>query len=448
MQSNLKKEQPMERQMSLFDEGGMADDGMDVDPVSGNEVPPGSLAEEVRDDVDAKLSSGEYVVPADVVQYFGLKFFEDLRGKAKSDLANMDKEGRIGGKAATEEVPQEEEEELSPEELEMLKEVMGQSPVQMAEGGAVPTPLDNSNVPDRFKSKAFNPDAFKTVGGTYLQSGTGGTPGSGTMYKTFFGPSGETKLIRFLNGKPQTPIPEGFTEKSSNALEDQEAKEQAEKEAEEEAARISNLGPAEEAEPSQSWGEAAMEALSESSATELGIEALSGTNINDSFLGKAGDVVGGVLGAGIDALGVAQNLTSLAEAEAYSKIGKERGEDTTTLDGMISDSRNGMNSEEKTADNIFGSQGKSNFKSYQEAKSASKTGKTPTTTETTTTATPATTPTESSDEDSSPSTGGSRSGGLGGGEMNKGGLVKKRVTKKTTTKKKTSPRKKGLASKS
>ena len=28
------------KQMSLFDEGGMADDGMDVDPVSGNEVPP------------------------------------------------------------------------------------------------------------------------------------------------------------------------------------------------------------------------------------------------------------------------------------------------------------------------------------------------------------------------------------------------------------------------
>ena len=36
-------------QMSfLFEEGGIADDGMDRDPVSGNEVPSGSMAEEVR----------------------------------------------------------------------------------------------------------------------------------------------------------------------------------------------------------------------------------------------------------------------------------------------------------------------------------------------------------------------------------------------------------------
>ena len=53
----------------LYQEGGMQDDGMDRDPVSGNEIPPGSLAKEVRDDIPAQLSEGEYVVPADVVQY-------------------------------------------------------------------------------------------------------------------------------------------------------------------------------------------------------------------------------------------------------------------------------------------------------------------------------------------------------------------------------------------
>ena len=30
----------MEQQMSLFEEGGMKDDGLDRDPVSGNEIPP------------------------------------------------------------------------------------------------------------------------------------------------------------------------------------------------------------------------------------------------------------------------------------------------------------------------------------------------------------------------------------------------------------------------
>ena len=78
-------------------EGGIRDDGLNVDPVSGNEIPSGSLAEEVRDDIPAQLSGGEYVVPADVVRFFGVKFFEDLRMEAKQGLQAMERNGRIGG---------------------------------------------------------------------------------------------------------------------------------------------------------------------------------------------------------------------------------------------------------------------------------------------------------------------------------------------------------------
>jgi len=87
----------MDRQMSMFEEGGIADDGMDRDPVSGNEIPSGSLASEVRDDIPAQLSEGEYVVPADVVRYFGVKVFEDMRMEAKMGLREMERDGRIGG---------------------------------------------------------------------------------------------------------------------------------------------------------------------------------------------------------------------------------------------------------------------------------------------------------------------------------------------------------------
>lgn len=83
----------------MYKEGGLATDGVDTDPVSGNDVPAGSNAEDVRDDVDAKLSSGEYVVPADVVKYFGVAHFEKLREKAKLGLEGMDDDGRIGGSA-------------------------------------------------------------------------------------------------------------------------------------------------------------------------------------------------------------------------------------------------------------------------------------------------------------------------------------------------------------
>ena len=89
--------QDEQTELMLMLNGGMKDDGMDRDPVSGNEVPPGSTAKEVRDDIPAQLSEGEYVVPADVVQYYGVKFFEDLRIEAKRGLAEMESNGRIGG---------------------------------------------------------------------------------------------------------------------------------------------------------------------------------------------------------------------------------------------------------------------------------------------------------------------------------------------------------------
>lgn len=114
-------------EMAFMQEGGMKDDGMNRDPVSGNEIPPGSMAKEVRDDIPAMLSEGEYVVPADVVQYFGVKFFEDLRMAAKMGLRDMEKNGRIGGEPIDDD-----EEELEPNESEVLMEVM-----QMSSGGVI-----------------------------------------------------------------------------------------------------------------------------------------------------------------------------------------------------------------------------------------------------------------------------------------------------------------------
>ena len=122
-------------QMAFMDEGGIADDGMDVDPVSGNEVPPGSLAEEVRDDIPAQLSEGEYVVPADVVRYYGVKFFEDLRDQAKMGLADMEANGRIGGEPVPAGGPINDE-ELSEQEMSAIRQMM----TGMAEGGEVQNP--------------------------------------------------------------------------------------------------------------------------------------------------------------------------------------------------------------------------------------------------------------------------------------------------------------------
>ena len=112
----------------------------EVDPVSGNEVPPGSLPEEVRDDIPARLSEGEYVVPADVLRFYGVKFFEDLRENAKMELARMDREGRIGG----EPIP---EERLSDEEKAEL------DAIGAAVGGFITEQPSQSTMPDPYQQQ-------------------------------------------------------------------------------------------------------------------------------------------------------------------------------------------------------------------------------------------------------------------------------------------------------
>jgi Arc/MetJ-type ribon-helix-helix transcriptional regulator len=91
------KRKPVQDQTAkLLEEGGMLDEGGTVDPASGNEVPTGSLQEEVRDDIPAQLSEGEFVFPADVVRFIGLERLMQMRQAAKRGLAQMDNMGQMG----------------------------------------------------------------------------------------------------------------------------------------------------------------------------------------------------------------------------------------------------------------------------------------------------------------------------------------------------------------
>lgn len=170
-----------------------------VDPVSGNEVPPGSLPEEVRDDIPAMLSEGEYVVPADVLRYYGMKFFEDLRAQAKMGLADMEANGRIGGE------PVEEQEELpfSDDELET---------VEMNEGGLVGFQEGGINLPPETQVTDYTSEAFQLDPSDPTQVMMGSQPGgSGYELVTYYGPNGETVNIPFFNGMPLGIIPPGYT---------------------------------------------------------------------------------------------------------------------------------------------------------------------------------------------------------------------------------------------
>lgn len=137
----------IKKQLSGMNKGGIMDNqmvkafaigGEVTDPISGNEVPEGSFPNEVRDDVPAMLSEGEYVVPADVLRFYGLKFFEDLRENAKIEIARMSQEGRIGGD------PIKESQSLNDADVDTLESMMRNAKngskgdiQEMAKGGLI-----------------------------------------------------------------------------------------------------------------------------------------------------------------------------------------------------------------------------------------------------------------------------------------------------------------------
>ena len=183
---------------------GFKDGGMKVEPTSGNDVPPGALPKEVADDVDAKLSEGEFVLPADVVRYIGLEKLMKLRDKAKEGLKRMEEIGQVGN---ADEVPnpeaafseagidmEDEDDDGRFEsdideilgELEPDDDVKEQTEMAFADGGVVPT-------------------TFK--GGSDL---TKATKNPAVDVRYFTHPDGRTIFVTFVNGKPMMPIPQGF----------------------------------------------------------------------------------------------------------------------------------------------------------------------------------------------------------------------------------------------
>ena len=90
------KRKTVNKQMEMFEDGGLKDEGGMIDEVSGNDVPSGSTREEVRDDIPAQLSEGEFVFPADVVRFIGLEKLMTIRQEAKQGLKQMEAMGQMG----------------------------------------------------------------------------------------------------------------------------------------------------------------------------------------------------------------------------------------------------------------------------------------------------------------------------------------------------------------
>lgn len=225
--------------MELFEEGGQ------VDPVSGNDVPLGSTEKEVRDDQPAMLSEGEMVVPADVVRYFGVEYFMKLRDEAKMGYKKMEAMGQFG----TEEgqtLPDdtlfnaggppftiEDIEVIEPDDLENLEG--GEEEIEAANGALVRNFAEGGNMtsPNMTAGMSISPSTAGTAnnipfGTTPLVPDTGrqaklsdpqglgqlvGSTGAGAFStKYFMDPTGTIHQIFSMEGLAQEEVPENFIE--------------------------------------------------------------------------------------------------------------------------------------------------------------------------------------------------------------------------------------------
>ena len=195
-----------------------------VDPVSGNDVPPGSLPEEVRDDIDAKLSEGEYVVPADVVRYYGVKFFENLRTKAKQGLQQMDEDGRIGGEPTLEMSLPFDISELEVEDDDGVRIAVGGLVAEYNVGGYTGVGSSFGGYGGYTGYKPYDPTVQPVTTTPTPVATTTAAPTTvlaGPKIETYYRPDGTPVPITFINGKPQQST-QGLTKKNPNSMDTKE----------------------------------------------------------------------------------------------------------------------------------------------------------------------------------------------------------------------------------
>ena len=225
----------------LLEDGGLMDEGGTVDPVSGNDVPPGSTQEEVRDDIPAQLSEGEFVFPADVVRYIGLGNLMRMRQEAKMGLKLMDEMGQMGNS----------EEASMPDDMPFdINDLDMEDEPEYNVGGFVPAQQQQQQ---QFGIAGYTPSAQPTTGyyqAPFTQYGqpqqpmqaasqqfvqpttpvaqapvptmqdyqvpefsefVGGGFGEYDELREYRNEAGNVMMIPFKDGSPISPIPEGYT---------------------------------------------------------------------------------------------------------------------------------------------------------------------------------------------------------------------------------------------
>jgi len=205
-----------EEQMEMFEDGGLKDEGGTIDPVSGNDVPSGSTQSEVRDDIPAQLSEGEFVLPADVVRYIGLENLMELRNKAKQGLAQMEAMGQMGN---SEEATMPDTADMEVDIDAMIDEFDPNDPetLSFADGGVVKAyngaaMIQGGSAQGMIQppQQGFQAPVYQAPGVPTGQQLLGGA--SPVVYgnQEYIGPNNQIINVTTINGNPVQDIPAGY----------------------------------------------------------------------------------------------------------------------------------------------------------------------------------------------------------------------------------------------
>ena len=154
------------------------------------------------------LSEGEYVVPADVLRYYGVNFFENLRGQAKQGLQSMEANGRIGGEPMS---PQQVQQNMSGQPMAGAPAVQ---PIAANAGvitTATPDLTNYAQQAQQLGGQPFNAANYTTVGGTLFEPEK---PKSITLTKTFVNsenPS-DKRVVTYVDGAVKPPSDIQYTQ--------------------------------------------------------------------------------------------------------------------------------------------------------------------------------------------------------------------------------------------
>ena len=188
----------------MYKQGGLNDEGGEIDEVSGNKVPVGGTKKGVRDDINVNMSAGEWVADEATTRYHGLKTFLGMRDEALMGMKKMEAMGLMGNSdEAT--LPDDMPFGMADLLLVEIDEKNGkQRELNMQDGGFV-SGQEGETISLEGQQQATPTKARRKVTFDEVMAE------AKMEFKEYRNSEGQSLMVPFIGGVPLYPIPEGYT---------------------------------------------------------------------------------------------------------------------------------------------------------------------------------------------------------------------------------------------